>query len=433
MNHYFSWNLIPRVTPDKYLRLSQPYLPKMHEAPLPWIAHGNGRSYSDVCLNDEGSLLLTRDMDRFIDFDASNGILRCESGITLYEILNLIVPKGWFLPCTPGTAFATLGGALANDVHGKNHHNAGSFGNHVRAFGLTRSNGEELVCSVESHSNLFHATVGGLGLTGIITWIEIQLQPISNPWLWTVSQRFENLDEFWLLNAKAEHRWPYTVAWIDCLARGKTKGRGILFCGQHAAPQSLLPAYRKRNLKLSLTPPVSLINQLSLRTFNAIYFRQKVNPEGKLSHFIPYFYPLDYLEHWNRIYGRRGFYQYQCVIPPKNAQDGIKLLLDRISKKGQGSFLAVLKTFGNQTPLGILSFSRPGTTLALDFPNNDKLTLSLLADLDAIVLETGGALYPAKDARMPATMFRASYPDWEKFGKFIDPAFSSLFWKRVTS
>jgi FAD/FMN-containing dehydrogenase len=372
-------------------------------------------------------------MDRFIHFDSDTGVLRCESGITLYEILKLVVPQGWFLPCTPGTGFATLGGALANDVHGKNHHTSGSFGDHVRAFELVRSTDESLMCTPDTNPELFRATIGGLGLTGLVTWIEIQLAPIRNAWLWTESHRFENLGAFWPLNAEAEQRWPYTVAWIDCLAKGSAQGRGVLFCGQHAAAQSDWPVYRQRQRKFPVMPPVSLVNHLSLRSFNAAYFRQPVYPEGKVSHFIPYFYPLDGIQNWNRIYGRRGFFQYQCVIPPENAQSGIPHLLSAIANSGQGSFLAVLKSFGNRAAPGLLSFSRPGTTLALDFPNKGDITQALLMRLDEIVAEAGGALYPAKDARMPAWMFRASYPQWESFTQYVDPAFKSHFWKRVTS
>lgn len=428
-----SWNRIPRVTPEATHRLSQraAAIPERHPRPL--LAHGNGRSYGDVCLTDRGTLLMTRGLDRFIEFDAITGVLRCEAGVTLADILALVVPQGWFLASTPGTQLATVGGAVANDVHGKNHHALGSFGHHVRALELWRSDGNVIECRPDDDNGWFRATVGGLGLTGLIRWVEVQLIPIQNPWMWIESQRFANLAEFWTLNRHAEARWPYTVAWIDCLARGKAQGRGILSAGQHAAAQTTLPAYKGGQKRAPFDPPFSLINRVSLRTFNTLYYRQPVKPQGQLTHYMPYFYPLDAIQDWNRIYGRRGFYQYQCVIPPDEAEAATTALLDAIARSNEGSFLAVLKTFGSKPSLGMLSFPRPGTTLALDFPNRGRKTLRLLADLDKIVREAGGRLYPGKDARMPADVFQSGYPEWETFSQYIDPNFSSLFWQRVTS
>lgn len=428
-----SWNRIPTLTPERVLRLSTPNLPPQEQFPQPWLPHGNGRSYGDVCLTNRGSALVTSGLDRFMAFDANHGVLRCESGISLYEILRLIVPCGWFLPCTPGTGFATLGGALANDVHGKNHHVAGSFGDHIRAFELLRSDGQRLLCSPKENTPLFKATIGGLGLTGLVSWVELQLTPIQNPWMWVESNRFANLDEFWALNSLTEKQWPYTVAWIDCLAKGADRGRGILFNGRHASAQHRLPHYRPTSKRVPVELPFSLINTASLRCFNALYYRQPTKPQGYLSHFSPYFYPLDQIRDWNRIYGRSGFYQYQCVLPPSAAKEGIAHLLDEIAKSGQGSFLAVLKTFGNRPGPGMLSFARPGATLALDFPHKGSDTKALLDRLDTVVAESGGALYPAKDCRMTPAMFRLGYPQWESFAHFIDPAFSSHFWKRVTT
>ncbi|MFC3282756.1 FAD-binding oxidoreductase [Litchfieldella rifensis] len=427
-----SWNRFPRVQPDKVHHLGH-CKTALPEVDWPLLAYGNGRSYGDVCLTESGTLLLTRRLDRFMAFDPNSGVLRCESGVTLAEILSLVVPQGWFLPSTPGTRYATVGGALANDVHGKNHHVAGTFGHHVRRFELVRSSGERLECTPDQHEDYFRATIGGLGLTGLISWVEFQLLPIQSPWMWVASQRFGNLDEFWSLNRQAESQWPYTVAWIDCLASGKARGRGIFLAAQHAPPQATLPAFQERSRRIALDPPVSLINNLSLRVFNALYYRQRVKPQGTLQHYVPYFYPLDAIQDWNRIYGRRGFFQYQCVLPPHQAQEGIAELLNTIAASGQGSFLAVLKTFGEKPSLGMLSFPRPGTTLALDFSNRGEKTLRLLASLDSILRDTGGALYPAKDARMPADLFQSGFPEWERFADYVDPAFSSRFWRRVTS
>lgn len=427
-----SWNRLPRVAPDAVHALTQRTAGVPDSLPRPLLAYGNGRSYGDVCLTEQGTLLLTRGLDRFIEFDPRGGVLRCEAGATLAEILALVVPQGWFLPSTPGTRLATVGGAVANDVHGKNHHALGSFGHHVRALELWRSDGSVIECRPEDDNGWFSATIGGLGLTGLIRWVELQLMPIQNPWMWVESQRFANLDEFWTLNRRAEANWPYTVAWIDCLAKGKARGRGILMAGQHAAAQAEVPAFKEGNKRVSFDPPFSLVNGLSLRAFNTLYYRQPVKPQGALIHHVPYFYPLDAIQDWNRIYGQRGFYQYQCVIPPHEAEAAIAALLDTIARRGEGSFLAVLKTFGDTPSLGMLSFPRPGTTLALDFPNRGNKTLRLLEELDAIVCEAGGTLYPGKDARMPATLFQSGYPQWEAFSEYVDPGFSSRFWQRVT-
>lgn len=427
-----SWNRLPRVAPEAVYALTQRTAIVPDSLPRPMLAYGNGRSYGDVCLTEQGTLLLTRGLDRFIEFDAQHGVLRCEAGVTLAEILALVVPQGWFLSSTPGTRLATIGGAVANDVHGKNHHAVGSFGHHVRALALWRSDGSVIECRPDDHNGWFAATLGGLGLTGLIVWVEIQLMPIQTPWMWVESQRFANLDEFWTLNHHAQARWPYTVAWIDCLATGNAQGRGILLAGQHASSQTTLPTFTERRKRIPVDPPFSLVNRLSLRAFNALYYRQPVTPQGALSHYVPYFYPLDGIQDWNRIYGRQGFYQYQCVIPPGEAETAIAELLKAVARRGEGSFLAVLKHFGNQPSLGMLSFPRPGTTLALDFPNRGEKTLRLLQALDAIVQEAGGALYPGKDARMPASLFQSGYPQWEAFSAYIDPHFSSRFWQRVT-
>ena len=422
-----SWNRIPQHAPAQTEPLwsrHQP-LPATHR---PLLAYGNGRSYGDVCQNEDGSLLLTRGMDHFIDFDRRNGVIRCEAGVLLDELLKLIVPHGWFVPVTPGTRMITLGGAVANDVHGKNHHVAGSFGEHVLELGLRRSDGGDLRLSRSSHPELLSATLGGLGLTGLITDVTLQLMPIGSPWMEVEARRFRNLDGFFQINAEAEKRWPYTVAWIDCI--GPRRGRGVYFSARHTDAPDTERHYRSRQRRMPVDPPISLVNGLSLRAFNSLYYHQ---PRRRLSvsHYEPYFYPLDSLLDWNRIYGRRGFYQYQCVLPPQAGRASVAMLIDRIAESGQGSFLAVLKTFGDRPAPGMLSFARPGVTLALDFPNHGERTLALFASLDSIVAEAGGALYPGKDARMPASMFRRGFPRWQAFSRHIDPAFSSSFWRRV--
>lgn len=427
-----SWNRWPRVEHRKVLAVND------RAAPLPigegtLLAHGNGRSYGDVCLNEAGCLLMTRGLDRFMAFDRITGRLQCEAGVLLKDVLDLVVPQGWFLPVTPGTRFVTVGGAIANDVHGKNHHAAGTFGHHVCRLELHRSDGQRILCGPHENGDWFAATVGGLGLTGLITWAELQLKPIVNPYMWVETRRFSNLAEFWSINAEAEHGWPYTVAWIDCLSGDNGHVRGIYSAGNHAPPQAGLPCFKETARRVPFSPPFSLVNAVTLRAFNALYYRQPIQTGPQLTHYVPYFYPLDGVLEWNRIYGRRGFFQYQCVLPPETMKDGIAELLHRIGRSGQGSFLAVLKTFGNKPSIGMLSFPRPGATLALDFPNLGDPTQRLFRELDAVVMDAGGALYPAKDARMPPDMFHSGYPQLQAFKGFIDPAFSSSFWRRVNS
>lgn len=390
------------------------------------LPHGLGRSYGDSCLNENGTLLATRGLDRYIAFDAQSGVLRCESGVSLAEILQLVVPRGWFLPVTPGTKYVTLGGAIANDVHGKNHHQAGTFGCHVRAFELLRSDGSRRICTAQDNAEWFGATIGGLGLTGLITWAELQLKPIRSPLLEVQTQRFVGLAEFFRLSRESDASHEYTVAWIDCLSR---EGRGVFLRADHASGGNLArERVRGPRLSVPFTPPLSPVGRLSLRAFNALYFRSA--REGvRLQHYEPYFYPLDRVGEWNRLYGPRGFFQYQCVVPEQGA---IVELLQAIAAAGQGSFLAVLKGFGAQASPGWLSFARPGWTLALDFPNRGEPTRKLFERLDGVVANAHGAIYPAKDARMPAKLFKTAFPRWQELEKIRDPEFSSSFWRRVT-
>ncbi len=397
------------------------------------LPFGNGRSYGDSCLNVGGALLQTRGLDRFIGFDRETGVLACEAGVLLAEILRLVVPGGWFLPVVPGTCFVTVGGAIANDVHGKNHHLAGTFGRHVRRFELLRSDGTRLVCSPTENADWFAATVGGLGLTGVVTWAELQLREIHGPRLDVESVRFANLEEFFALCAETERSHEYTVAWIDCLGRGKHLGRGILQAANHAREQTSTAPAPGRNITVPFAPPVSLVNALSLRVFNTLYYHRQVGRLKRASeHFQTFFFPLDRILHWNRMYGPSGFYQYQCVVPTAVAREATTELLDTISRSGWGSFLAVLKRFGSLVSPGLLSFPREGITVALDFPNRGAGVERLFQSLDRIVSQAGGALYPAKDGRMPGALFRSGYPRWQEFSRYIDPACSSSFWRRVT-
>ena len=329
----------------------------------------------------------------------------------------------------------TVGGAIANDVHGKNHHRAGSFGNHVLDLELLRSDGSVRRCSPNENSDWFDATIGGLGLTGLIRRARVQLKRVAGPWLIGDSQRFGNLREFFAIAAESERDWEYTVAWIDCSATGPRLGRGIFLRGNHASAQAAITARPPGNgsLRMPFTPPISAINAVSLTAFNKLYYhRPAAVATDALWHYRSFFYPLDSITEWNRMYGPRGFYQYQCVVPLDGAEDVMNEMLRRIGKSGLGSFLLVLKTFGTVVSRGLLSFPRPGATLALDFPNRGERTLALLEQLDGLTREVNGAVYPAKDARMSAAAFQQYFPQWRDFSRYVDPKFTSSFWRRVT-
>lgn len=432
MRNYTSWGRYPKATPAAVYRThwADEPLPRSPHSLLPY---GNGRSYGDSCLNDGSALLDMRGLDRLLSFDRATGVLRCEAGVLLAEILMVVVPMGWFVPVTPGTRFVTVGGAIANDVHGKNHHRTGTFGQHILRLALHRSDQGIVRCSTTENATLFYATIGGLGLTGAILWAEIQLRPIANATVDTETIRFANLNAFFNLSSESDRDYEYTVAWIDCLARGESLGRGLFMRGNHAAPQEKLPPPPPKPRSFPMDMPFPFVNALSLRAFNSLYYRKQLaRARRTLTHYEPFFYPLDGIYHWNRLYGRRGFLQYQCVIPPESAKDSIRALLETIAAARSGSFLAVLKIFGNRPSPGLLSFPRPGATLALDFPNRGQRTLDLLSQLDKIVVSAHGAVYPAKDARMSGEHFRQYFPRWEEFQSHIDPRFSSSFWRRVT-
>jgi len=396
------------------------------------LPYGLGRSYGDSCLNDGNTLLRARDLDRFIAFDEAEGLLRCEAGVLLSEIIDFALPRGWFLPVSPGTKFVTLGGAIANDVHGKNHHRDGTFGHHVPRFELLRSDGSRRVCSGTENPDLYRATIAGLGLTGLVTWAEVQLKRVKGPWIRQKAVRFASLDEFFALCDPLEREHAYVVAWLDCIARGPGATRGVFFGGDHDERADAVPKPAPKGVPL--TPPFSLVNGLTLRAFNELYYRApRGGGNATLVSYDAFFYPLDGVADWNRIYGRRGFFQYQCGVPDGAAgREALAEILGRIAASGQGSFLGVLKRFGTMPAAGMMSFPRPGYTLALDFPNRGTPTLALFDALDEILVRVGGRCYPAKDSRMSARAFQAFYPEWQAFSRHIDPRFSSSFWRRVT-
>lgn len=423
-----SWGRYPKVA-QRCIEIQSRFSPLPRES-APLLAHGAGRSYGDVCLNPNGVVLRTLALDQFISFDPREGVLECEAGVTIDSILDLVVPRGWFPAVTPGTRFLTVGGAIANDVHGKNHSRFGSFGDHLLRFELLRTDGARLICSPTENSDLFHATIGGLGLTGIITTVSIKLRPLPGAAMRVTTKRFEELSGFFELSEGCDAE--YSVAWVDCSTTGPNLGRGVFMAADHATSGKVT---RRKGLRwrVPFDLPACPLNRLTLRAFNSLYFHHAgQGSTQRTTHYEAFFYPLDSVEGWNRLYGRAGFVQYQCVVPPEDAVAATKEILSRISRLGEGSFLAVLKNFGSRRGKGLMSFPRPGTTLAMDFPMRGRRTLELLDRLDQVVFAVGGAIYPAKDARMSPAMFARSFPNLRSFRSFVDPGISSGFWRRVT-
>lgn len=402
-------------------------------APGAFLPFGNGRSYGDSCHNDAGALIDNSTRSRINGFDPGTGILSCDPGVTLRQVLERAIPHHFFLPVTPGTAFVTVGGAVANDVHGKNHHARGTFGHHVLSLTLLRSGGDVLVCSPRENAQLFFATIGGMGLTGLILAVDLQLMKVPSAHIQQHAIRFDSLDAYFAMVDRVDSEHEYSVAWIDQLATGRATGRGVLLAGDHADASCEFPDMPK-GLKLGVpfAPPFNLLNRLTLKGFNELYYRKEKPGEVVSTVKWPgYFYPLDAIANWNRLYGPKGLYQHQSVFPAENAPDITALLMETARKAGHASFLTVLKKFGDRPPRGILSFARPGFTLTLDFANQGERTLKLLDALDAIVLKAGGAINPYKDARMSAETFAASFPQWKKLEALRDPAMVSNFWKRT--
>lgn len=429
---YLSWGRYPKTVHQHVHRPAwNDQLPDILRtaAPGSLLPYGLGRSYGDSCLNAGRELVDCRRLNRILGFDPDTGMVRCESGVTLSDILEVFLPKGWFLPVTPGTRFVTVGGAIANDVHGKNHHRAGTFGAHVRQLGLHRSSDGFVICSPDENPRMFQATIAGLGLTGVIAWADIQLKRVAGPWIDAGAVPFHSLQSFLDLSRESDGRFEYTVAWLDCFGGRNT--RGIFFRGNHSEQrgQNSRP---KWGPKLPFALPAVALNRYTIKAFNSFYYHVHAADQGaSLVRYDSFFYPLDSIRQWNLLYGKSGFLQYQCVVPENNLE-ALEEILDRIARSGMGSFLAVLKQFGSAPPAGLLSFARPGLTLALDFAMRGEPTLQLLRSLDEVVRQSGGALYPAKDARMSPALFEASFPRWRSFVPCIDPTMSSSFWRRVT-
>ena len=395
------------------------------------IARGNGRCYGDASLSEH--IFSTKRLNKFISFDRLNGIIECESGVLLSQILEIIVPQGYFLYVTPGTKFISVGGAIASDVHGKNHHAEGCFSEYVEAFSLLNENSEVITCSRTENTDKFWATIGGMGLTGIILSAKFKLKNIETAYIRQESIKAENLDEIFKLFEESES-WTYNVAWIDCLQTGKNIGRSILMRGEHAFKHELPKKLQQNPLRLKqkFIPKVPfyfpdfMLNKWSVRLFNYLYFNKQKRKEIK--NFVDYetfFYPLDVVNDWNKIYGKKGFIQYQMVIPKAQGKEGMRKILDTIAKSGNGSFLAVLKLFGKENPLAYNAFPLEGYTLALDFKVNSKLT-KLVADLDEIVEEFGGRIYLTKDS-----MSKSSLTNYLQ--NVQNPKFVSMQHKRIIS
>ena len=397
------------------------------------LAAGLARSYGDSGINIDGALLDMRSVDHLMAFDPASSVLRAEAGASLWDILEFAIPRGLFLPVTPGTRYVTLGGAIANDVHGKNHHSAGSLGCHIERLALLRSDRGLIELSPENDPDLFAATIGGLGLTGIILWADLKLTRIPSTRMKTETTPFSSLRQFFDLAAAKEYDAEHTVAWIDCLAHGEQLGRGLFTTAEWSNENDTRHISRAGGPNVFVDPPSFLLNRVTIGAFNSLYYQLgRAKPRHSQIPYEKFHYPLDAIGQWNRLYGSKGFYQYQSVIPPHNAEDATREMLQVIAKAGAASFLAVLKNFGKKRSPGLLSFPIEGTTLALDFPNRGAKTLELFAALDKIVLEAGGRLYPAKDGRIPAEVFQAGYEAATKFSTFVDPQISSTFWQRVS-
>jgi FAD/FMN-containing dehydrogenase len=429
-----SWGRYPKLQADLIPLSWTTDFPLSNPPATKILPVGAGRSYGDVCLLEHGTLLKTRGMDRLLHFDPATGVLRCEAGVTLAEILDFAVPRGFFLSVTPGTKYVTVGGAIANDIHGKNHHIAGTFGCHVLRFELVRSDGARFECSPTENPDWFSATVGGMGLTGLITWADVRLRPIVSRKIQYKGIKFVGIDEFVALS-KASTHIEYTVAWIDCVATGKNFARGIFMQGDHSSQPEPLTRSKEPWLTLPLDLPEFALNRFSISLFNTVYYNKQFSKEKTgLVDYEPFFYPLDSLLQWNRMYGKSGLLQFQCVLPwEEDQQMGIINILKAITASGLASFLAVIKVFGDVPSPGMLSFPAPGITLALDFPIRAEASFDLLQRLANITQEHGGRMYPAKDARMTASQFQSFYPQWRNFASYIDPAFESAFWQRVTA
>jgi FAD/FMN-containing dehydrogenase len=414
-----SWGNYPKIIAEQYTFETIGELRSLLRELPTVIPRGNGRSYGDSALAT--NMLSNLHYNKFLSFDEQAGLISCQTGVLLSEILDVVVPKGWFLPVTPGTKLITVGGAIASDVHGKSQHKAGNFSDHLIDMEIMLADGSIVTCSSTKNATLFWTSCGGMGLTGVILNATMRLIPIETAYIRQESIRADNLGHLMDLFEESED-WTYSVAWIDCLTRGKNMGRGFIMRGEHATLADLAgDARRKHPLetkpKLTLVVPFNFptfaLNGMTVNIFNELIYRKHFRRVIKtIVDYDSFFYPLDAIHKWNRIYGSTGFTQYQFILPKKSSREGLKAVLQQISSRNAGSFLAVLKLYGKQN--GYLPFSMEGYALALDFPIRDNL-FDFLDELDQIVIAYGGRLYLTKDVRMTETMFKSTYPKVETF------------------
>ncbi|QPF91842.1 FAD-binding oxidoreductase [Bradyrhizobium commune] len=420
------WGRFPVVDTD----LSRPRsFEAVSEAVVPGsVARGNGRAYGDAAIGVSRTIAMTG-FDRVRSFDPATGRIRLEAGVLLSDLIDTFGPRGFLPFVVPGTRFASVGGAIAADVHGKNHHCEGGFGRYVDSILLRTGQGEVMEASREQNSDAFFATIGGMGLTGVILEATMRLRTVETGWIRERVIAASDLDAA-MRALDAGDAATYSVAWIDCVARGSDLGRSLIYLGEHARADELadsadrFPAGNDPGLAVPVDLPSITLNRYSIRAFNELYYRMGARRAGggHVVSLYPYFFPLDSIAAWNRIYGRRGFLQHQCVIPEQGARSAIGEILDRVSRRGDASFLAVLKKLGQGD--GLLSFPLPGYTLALDFPVRGEI-LNFLDEIDRLVVAAGGRLYLAKDARQSRATFEAGYPALARFNairKSLDPA-----------
>lgn len=413
------WGRYPRLV-CQIVRPTQPQAAKNFLTPATLTPRGLGRSYGDASLNEKGYVCETVWLNKFIAFNEETGVLTCEAGVTLAEILTYFVPKGFFLPVTPGTKYITVGGAVAADVHGKNHHQEGSFVNFLISFKLLIACGEILICSRTQNPELFWATVGGMGLTGLILEVTLQLKKIKTAYIRQRTVKAANLEELFAALEKYDQKYLYSAAWLDTAARGRKLGRGLIFYGEHADIDDLTPETKENPLQIKLPKkrevPVDLptiaLNRFTIQTYNQYYW-QKNKTGWRIVPYETFFYPLDSLLSWNRLYGKRGFTQYQFVVPEANSYQTVKKVLEKLEQEKYPSFLTVLKKMGPHQ--GLLSFPLAGYTLTLDFPISSRL-IRLIKELDELVVEAGGRVYLAKDAFLDEQTFKSMYNGyWQKW------------------
>ena len=387
------------------------------------LTRGLGRSYGDSSLPPPGAASVAGSAlaDRVLAFDEGTGVLRAEAGFTLEEMNRIFLPRGWFTPVSPGTKFVTLGGMVASDVHGKNHHQRGTFGAHVRAIRLCLADGRTVECSPTRHPDLFRATIGGMGLTGHILEVECTLDRVPSPWIFMESRRIEGLGAFVNALDRAGEQWPFTMGWLDCVSRGRAMGRGILMCGRWAEPTEAPdhPPRERRKLTVPFMFPSWALNRFTVRAFNEVYFRAHPRRSRKrIAHPDAFFYPLDAVHAWNRVYGRRGFTQYQCVLPP----EAVTGFMEVLTRSGAASPLCVIKNCGDEG-IGMLSFPKRGISIAADFPITSQAPL-LVDALNEVVIANGGRIYLTKDAFTRPEHFRAMEPrlgTWQAVRRRWDP------------